>query len=52
MPLLLFADLPVERPPPNSASGYEMCGYYCMTNFASSVKTGNATDGVLEVDVR
>jgi hypothetical protein len=42
----------VERPPPNSPLGYEMCDYSCMTNFPSSVKTRNATKGVLEVDVK
>ncbi|WIA40027.1 hypothetical protein OEZ86_013451 [Tetradesmus obliquus] len=29
-----------------------MCDYSCMTNFLSSVKTRNATKGVLEVDVK
>lgn len=49
---VLGADLPQERPPPNSPLGYQMCDYSCMTNFASSVKSLSATKGVLEVDVK
>jgi hypothetical protein len=50
--LLLCTELPVQRPPPNSPLGYEMCDYSCMTNFPSSVKARSATKGVLEVDVK
>ncbi len=49
--MVVQGDLPLPRMPPNSAAGWSMCGYTCMLNFETSVRTGNQTAGVMDVDI-